>query len=126
VLLGIEAGVFLYAGATWIVPHVLLAVIAAGLLIPHQPRWLRIAITMIASIYAVGFVFPGSLWMALGACGITSAGCPQSFWVGVSAFAVGAAVNVVAAFLLLRRLAPGKSPETSGHCCRGKDSGSQT
>jgi hypothetical protein len=30
VLLGIEAGVFLYSGATWIVPHVVLAVIALG------------------------------------------------------------------------------------------------
>jgi hypothetical protein len=109
-LLGIEAGVFLYSGATWIVPHVVLAVIAAGLVIPHQPRWLRIATALIASIYAIGFVFPGSLWMAFGACGITSAGCPQSFWVGVAAFAVGAAANFVAAFLLLKRLAPGQEP----------------
>lgn len=113
ILLVIEAAVLFFYGATWIVPHIVVLTIAAGLLFPAITGAWRIALAVVAGGYAALFVFPGSMWLMMGACGGTLGSTCSSgaFYLGVAGYVAAAAVNIAAvAVLLARTTAPTPPP----------------
>lgn len=104
----IEAAVLFYHGATWPIPHIAMAVIALGLLLPAIAFFARVAVAGIALVYAFMFVFPGSLLLVLGSCGgIMNSSCSDAeFWRGIAGFGIAVVVNFAAAAILAKAANP--------------------
>jgi uncharacterized membrane protein len=104
VLMVVEGAVMAWQGVSWPVPYAPLAVVVIGLLFPSITGFWRTAIIAIACLYAAVFVFPGSIWALFGSCGgIMGSTCSNAeFLGGVAAYALAAAVNVVAAVLIVK------------------------
>jgi hypothetical protein len=107
-LLVIEAAVLFYSGVTWIVPYPVMLIIAIGLFLPGIAGWPKAAFAVIAAAFAVLFIFPGSIFALLGSCGgMMNSGCSnEEFLLGVAAYAMASALNIVAAVLIAKP--PGK------------------
>jgi hypothetical protein len=103
ILLGIEAAVFLYVGATWFPFYIAIAALIGGLLFVRTRGWVWMVMAPLAVICATLFVIPGGFLIAIGACGFLNSSCSNDeFLRGVAAFAAAAIVNIVAAALIVR------------------------
>jgi hypothetical protein len=75
-----------------------------GLIFPAIRSKARFIVCAFSAAYAVLFIFPGSILMAIGACGFLNSTCSNAEFIqGIAAFCVAAALNIVAALLVIRR-----------------------
>lgn len=111
ILFVIEAVVLWQQGATALLPYLLMVPTLAGLAAPAMRGKARFIVCAFAVAYAVLFIFPGSILMAIGACGFLNSTCSDDeFTQGIAAFCVAAALNIVAAVLVIKR-PPAIKPE---------------
>jgi len=104
ILLVIEAVVLWRQGATALLPYLLMVPTLAGLVAPAMRGKARFIVCAFAVAYAVLFIFPGSILMAIGACGFLNSTCSDAvFTQGIAAFCVAAGLNIVAAVLVIKR-----------------------
>jgi hypothetical protein len=104
ILFVIEAVVLWQQGATAILPYLLMVPTLVGLVFPAMRGMTRFIICALAVAYAALFIFPGSILMAIGACGFLNSSCSDAaFTQGIAVFCVAAALNVLAAVLVVRR-----------------------
>jgi hypothetical protein len=104
-LLVVEGAVMSWQGVSWPAPYIPLAIIVIGVLLaPHLKGIARAVLITIACAYAALFIFPGSIWALLGSCGgIMGSICSDGeFLAGIALYALAAAVNVIAAVLIVK------------------------
>jgi len=89
----------------WPVPCLIIAAVIFAMLYQNLWRPMQVAAAIVAVICAILFVFPGSIMMIAGACGIVNSTCSadETFW-GITGFAVATLVNFAAVALLVWRL----------------------
>jgi hypothetical protein len=109
-MLLLEAITLWQGGGTWIVPYLIISLIIAGLVVPGLRGWAKRVFAILATAYAILFIAPGAILIAIGACGSPVNGhcSDDEFRAAVIWFAVAATVNITAAVLIWRR--PSKPP----------------
>lgn len=104
ILFVIEAVVLWQQGATAGLPYLLMIPTLVGLVVPALHGKVRVIVCALAVVYAVLFIFPGSVLMAIGACGFLNSSCSDAeFTLGIATFCAAAVLNIVAAVLIIRR-----------------------